>query len=143
MGDVDAKFTKEASSSFRKSKMQMQLHMMGRMKSICNNEYQGSADTTITKRASATANIKPVQIQWLPQRHLYKQINPGYRDTSDTRKVSFRHCSTYFDHSTPQSKKKTMQSSELESGLPDEAPAEVHSLFLLRSHRELNTHLMN
>ena len=79
MGDVDAKFTKEASSSFRKSKMQMQLHMMGRMKSICNNEYQGSADTTITKRASATANIKPVQIQWLSQRHLYKQINPGYR----------------------------------------------------------------
>ena len=24
-------------------------------------------------------NIKAVQIQWLPQRHLYKQINPGYR----------------------------------------------------------------
>ena len=52
---------------------------IGLKNSICNNEYQGSADTTITKRASATANIKPVQIQWLPQRHLYKQINPGYR----------------------------------------------------------------
>ena len=79
MGDVDAKFTKEASSSFRKSKMQMQLHMMGRMKSICNNEYQGSADTTITKRASATANIKLAQIHQLSKKHLRQQINPGCR----------------------------------------------------------------
>ena len=126
----------KASASLKKSKLQIHRSQ----KKHLHNEYQGSADTTITKRASATANIKPVQIQWLPQRHLYKQINPGYRDTSDTRKVSFRHRSTYFDHSTPQSKKKTMQSSELESGLPDEAPAEVHSLFLLRSHRELHSH---
>ena len=36
-------------------------------------------------------------------------------------------------------KKKTMQSSELESGLPDEAPAGVHSLFLACGCRELNS----
>ena len=45
-------------------------------KSIYNSEYQGIADTSATKRVSATANIKPVQIQWLPQRHLHKQITP-------------------------------------------------------------------
>ena len=44
-------------------------------------------------------------------------------------KESFRHCSTYFDHSTPQSKKKTMQSSELESGLTDEAELEECIVF--------------
>ena len=32
-----------------------------------------------------------------------------------------------------------MQSSELESGLPDEAPAGVHSLFLAWGCRELNS----
>ena len=31
-------------------------------KSICNNEYQGIADTTFATKASATANIKSVQI---------------------------------------------------------------------------------
>ena len=31
-------------------------------KSICNNEYQGIADTTVATKASATANIKSVQI---------------------------------------------------------------------------------
>ena len=52
---------------------------VGPQKSIYNSEYQGIADTSATKRASATANIKPVQIQWLPQRHLHKQITPWYR----------------------------------------------------------------
>ena len=37
----------------------------------------------------------------------------------------------YFDHGTPQSKTKTMQSSELESGLPDEAEQECIVFFLL------------
>ena len=36
-----------------------------------------------------------------------------------------------------------MQSSELESGLPDEAPAGVHSLFLAWGCRELNSNFMN
>ena len=54
--DVDAKFAKEASSGFRKGKMQMQLYMTGRLKSICNNEYQGGADTSVVKKSSATAN---------------------------------------------------------------------------------------
>ena len=36
-----------------------------------------------------------------------------------------------------------MQSSELESGLPDEAPAGVHSLFFLGGRRELNSNFVN
>ena len=36
---------------------------IGLKKSICNNEYQGIADTTVAIKASATANIKSVQIQ--------------------------------------------------------------------------------
>ena len=48
-------------------------------KSICNSEYLGSADTSVVNKASATANIKPVQIKRLPQRHLYKQITSWYR----------------------------------------------------------------
>ena len=47
---------------------------VGPQKSICNSEYQGLVDTSVVNKASATANIKPVQIQRLPQRHLYKQI---------------------------------------------------------------------
>ena len=74
MWDVDAKFAKGVSLNPRKGKMQMQLYMTGRLKSICkfnekqvadyiglkkgicNNEYQGSADTSVVKKASATAN---------------------------------------------------------------------------------------
>ena len=64
MWDVDAKFAKEVSLNPRKGKMQMQLYMTGRLKSICkfeeksicNSEYQGIADTSATKRASAQAN---------------------------------------------------------------------------------------
>ena len=70
MWDVDAKFAKEASSGFRKGKMQMQLYMPGRLKSICKFEEKQVTDTLIPKRASATMNIKGVQIQRLPQRYL-------------------------------------------------------------------------
>ena len=72
MWDVDAKFAKGVSLNPRKGKMQMQLYMTGRLKSICkfeekqvadtlvksicNSEYQGIADTSATKRASAQAN---------------------------------------------------------------------------------------
>ena len=90
----------------------MQLYMTGRLKSICNNEYQGGADTSVVKKSSATANKPRIWIHQVPE----KQIH---------------HRSTYFDHGTPQSKKKTMQSSELESGLPDEAEQECIVFFLL------------
>ena len=93
MWDVDAKFAKEASSGFRKGKMQMQLYTTGRIKSICKFEEKQVADIMVKKRASATANIKPcrynnykklsatvniksVQIQQLPKKHLRKQITP-------------------------------------------------------------------
>ena len=59
MCDVDAKFVKEVSSNTRKDKMQMQLYMIGRLKSICKFKEKQVADTTAAKRASVTANIKP------------------------------------------------------------------------------------
>ena len=60
MCDVDAKFAKEVSLNPRKSKMQMQLYMSGRLKSICKFKEKQVADTSATKRASATMNIKVV-----------------------------------------------------------------------------------
>ena len=65
----------------------MQLYMTGRLKSICKFEEKQVADTLVKKRASATANIKGLQIHQLPQEPLHKQINETI-DTSDTRKVN-------------------------------------------------------
>ena len=56
--DVDAKFAKGVSLNPRKGKMQMQLYMTGRIKSICKFKEKQVADTLIPKRASATMNIK-------------------------------------------------------------------------------------
>ena len=75
----DAHFYQRVSARHRKSKMQMQLYMTDRLKSICKFKEKQVADTSVSKKASATANITPVQIQRLPQRYLYKQITPGYR----------------------------------------------------------------
>ena len=77
--DADAKFAKEVSLNPRKGKMQMQLYMTGRLKSICKFEGKQVADTLSKKRASATANIKGLQIHQLPKEHLHKQINREYR----------------------------------------------------------------
>ena len=60
MWDVDAKFAKEASSGFRKGKMQMQLYMTGRLKSICKLKENQVADTTITTKISITLNKRDV-----------------------------------------------------------------------------------
>ena len=47
--DVDAKFAKEVSLNPRKGKMQMQLYMTGRLKSICKFEEKQVADTLVPK----------------------------------------------------------------------------------------------
>ena len=52
---------------------------VGPQKSICNSEYQGLVDTSVVNKASATANIKGLQIHQLPKEHLHKQINREYR----------------------------------------------------------------
>ena len=59
MWDVDAKFAKGVSLNPRKGKMQMQLYMIDRLKSICKFKEKQVADTSVSKIASATANIKP------------------------------------------------------------------------------------
>ena len=104
MWDVDAKFAKGVSLNPRKGKMQMQLYMPGRLKSICKSKEEQVADTLIPKRASATANIKVLQIHQ-PKEHLQQQINPGYRYIRFQKSKS-PHCSTHFNHDTPKSKKR-------------------------------------
>ena len=47
MWDVDAKFAKEVSLNPRKGKMQMQLYMTGRLKSICKFEEKQVADALV------------------------------------------------------------------------------------------------
>ena len=70
MWDVDAKFAKGVSLNPRKGKMQMQLYMTGRLKSICKFEEKQVADTLVKKRASATENIKVLQIHRSKKEHL-------------------------------------------------------------------------
>ena len=105
MWDADEKFVKEASSNHRKGKMQMQFNMPGRLKSICKFKEKQVADTAATKRASATMNIKALQIHQLSKKHLRQQITPGYRYIK-SKKSKSPHRSAYFNHGTPQSKKR-------------------------------------
>ena len=103
-------------------------------KSICNGEYQGLADTLAAKKASVTANIKAVQIHQPSKEHLHKRINPGYRYIRHQKSKSF--IAPPISITIPSKKEKTMQSSELESGLPDEAEQECIVFFLLGYCRE-------
>ena len=59
LGIEDAKFVEEVSSNIGKDKMQMQLYMTGRLKSICKLKEKQVADTLVKKRTSVIANIKP------------------------------------------------------------------------------------
>ena len=68
MWDEDAKFAKGVSLNPRKGKMQMQLYMTGRLKSICKFEEKQVADTLVKKRASTTANINGLQIHQIPEK---------------------------------------------------------------------------
>ena len=89
MWDEDAKFAKGVSLNPRKGKMQMQLYMTGRLKSICKFEEKQVADVLISKRASATMNIKAVQIHQLSKKHLRQQINSGGRYIRSQKSKSF------------------------------------------------------
>lgn len=72
MWDVDAKFAKGVSLNPRKGKMQMQLYMTGINLKVSASSKKEVADTLVKKRASATANIKGLQIHQLPKEHLHK-----------------------------------------------------------------------
>ena len=85
--DVDARFAKEVSLNPRKGKMQMQLYMPGRLKSICKLKERQVADTLVPKRASTTANIKVVQIHQLSKKHLRQRIS-SLADTTVATKIS-------------------------------------------------------
>ena len=86
MWDVDAKFAKGVSLNPRKGKMQMQLYMTGRIKSICKFKEKQVTDTLIPKRASATMNIKTLQIHRLSKKQLRQQITRQCRYTTKQEK---------------------------------------------------------
>ena len=68
----------------------------------------------------------------LKKEHLQQRISEMCRYRR-CQKSKFFWNSIYFNDDTPKSKKKTMQSSELESGLPDEAELELDiGIFILK-----------
>ena len=73
------------------------------------------------QKASATANIQAMQIPPHPKKHLQQRISQSCRY-----------------HDTPQKYQATMQSGELESGLPDEAEQEsIVAWYLVQFRRSL------
>ena len=57
-----------------KARCRCNLYMTGRLKSICKLKEKQVADTLVKKRASATANIKVLQIYRPKKEHLQQQI---------------------------------------------------------------------
>ena len=74
MWDVDAKFAKEASSGFRKGKMQMQLYMIGRIKSICKLKEEQVADYIGQEKSICNSEYQALQIQQLQKSYLQQRI---------------------------------------------------------------------
>ena len=120
--DVDAIIHARQVEKYLQVQGKASCRYIGQEKSICNSEYQSLADTTAAKKASATANIKAVQIHQPSKEHLHKRINPGYRYIRHQKSKSF--IAPPISITIPSKKEKTMQSSELESGLSDEAEQE-------------------
>ena len=85
-------------------------------------------------------NIKAVQIHQLSKKHLRQRINREYRYIrfQKVNPSSFH----LFQSRYTTKQEKTMQSSELESGLPDEAEQECIVFFLRVGCRELNSNLL-
>ena len=103
--DVDAIVHDKWGEKYLQVQRKVSCRCFGLKKSICGSEYQGIADTPVAKRASAEANIKAVQIYQHPKEHLQRRINRGYRYIRYQKSKS-PHFSSYFNHDTPQSKKR-------------------------------------
>ena len=73
--DVDARFAKEVSLNPRKSKMQIQLYMIGRLKRICKFKEKQIADYLGLKNSICNSEYQALQIQRLPQRYLQHSIS--------------------------------------------------------------------
>ena len=54
--DVDAIVHGRQAEKYLQVRRKASCRYIGLKKSICDNEYQGSADTSVVKKASATAN---------------------------------------------------------------------------------------
>ena len=98
----------------------MQLYMIGRLKSICKFKEKQVADALA------------------PKKSICNREHQASADTSATRKVNPSSL-PLFQSRYITKQEKTMQSSELESGLPDEAEQESIVFFFLGSYRVLNS----
>ncbi len=63
-------FCGEYPQVIEKARCRCNLYMTGRLKSICKFEKKQVADTLVKKRASATENIKGLQIHRSKKEHL-------------------------------------------------------------------------
>ena len=147
--DADEKFAKEVSLSPRKGKMQMQFkhdrqaekHLqvmkrercryIGLKKSIRNNEYQGIADTTVATKASATANIKSVQIHGAKKASA--QANNSRIQIHQIPEKESPHRSTYFNHGIPPSKKRLCNPANWSRACPTKLSRRAQSFFCLEA----------
>ena len=129
------------------------------MRNFCREYLQGIENVgcrcKICEGSILKSKKSKLQIHWSQKEHLQQRISKpcryigpkksicnseyqGIADTSDTRKANLLIVPHISITVHLPSKKKTMQSSELESGLPDEAEQECIVFFLLRGRRELN-----
>ena len=76
------------------------------------------------KKASATANIPAIQILPHPKKYLRYQISQPCRYYRILKSICDSKYPSHADTTTPQKYQATMQSGELESGMPDEAEQE-------------------
>ena len=139
--DVDAFVYDRQAEKYLQVQWKASCRYGGPKKSICNSEYLGSADTSVVNRASATANIKLVQIHQLPQRHLYKQITSWYRYIRHQKSKSIiaPPISITIHHKA----RKDYAIQRIGVGFARRSWAGVHSLFLAWGCRELNSNFMN
>ena len=139
----DAKFLRGVSAKYRKSRL--------RMRNFCREYLQGIENVgcrcKICEGSILKSKKSKLQMHWSQKEHLQQRISKpcryigpkksicnseyqGIADTSDTRKANLLIVPHISITVHLPGKKKTMQSSELESGLPDEAEQECIVFFL-------------
>ena len=115
----------------------MQLYRSSRLKSICKFKEEQVADTLGKERASATENIKVVQIHQLPKEYLQQQIITWCRYIRKVNPSSLHLFQSRY--TTKQEKDYAIQ--RIGVGFVRRSWAGVHSLFWLVGCSELNSNL--
>ena len=88
MWNADVKFAKEVSSNPRKGKMQMQLYMIGRLKSICKFKEKQVADTLLSQKSICNREHQASADTTVATKSICDSEHQGIADTSATKRVS-------------------------------------------------------